>query len=164
MDIEPVFGVVYRICLSAEECSDKKLASVIRGLSEELDADGDEIASAERLYRKGGGCVMYLRPKRGEACPEGALFAADISGSEALGGWCRAIVAAGLHLCGDIRVYAGKNGGYRAIMRDPPLRAEYICREFGEYSEITELFAARSAELLCETAHGEELELLAKIL
>lgn len=164
MDIEPVFGVVYRICLSAEECSDKKLASVIRELSEELDADGDEIASAERLYRKGGGCVMYLRPKHGEACPEGALFAADISGSEALGGWCRAIVAAGLHLSGDIRVYAGKNGGYRAIMRDPPLRAEYICREFGEYSEITELFAARSAELLCETARGEELELLAKIL
>ena len=164
MDIEPIYGVVYRICLSAEECSDKRFGKVIDELSDELDADIGDVAAAERVFRKGGGCVLYIKPKQVDRRCDGALFAADICGSEALGAWCRAVVAAGLHLCGDIRVYTGKNGCYRAILRDPPLRAEYICREFGEYSEITELFAARSAELLYETARGEELERLAGIL
>lgn len=164
MDIEPVYGIMYRIVLSAEECSEKRLSEVISELSDELDAGADEISSAERLYRRGGGCVMYFKPKRTESHRPCELFATDICGSEALGGWCRALVGAGLHLSGDIRVYSGRNGCYRAVLRDPSPCAEYICREFGDFSEITELFAAKSAEQLCETARGKELELLAEIL
>ena len=164
MDIEPIYGIVYRIALSAEECSEKMLPEVIMDISDELDADVSEISSAERLYRRGGDCVMYFKPRRTEEQRGCEIFAADICGSEALGGWCRALVGAGLHLSGDIRVYSGKNGCYRAVLRDPSPQAEYICREFGDFSEITELFAAKSAEQLCETARGSELELLAEIL
>lgn len=164
MDIEPVYGIVYRIALTAEECSEKNLPRVINELSDELDADINEISAAERLSRRGGGCVIYLKPGRAAPRTECGVFAADICGSEALGGWCRALVGAGLHLSGDIRVYSGRNGCYRAVLRDPSPRAEYICREFGDFSEITELFAAKSAEQLCEAARGAEIERLAEIL
>ncbi len=168
MKIEPFYGVIYKITISGGESSlpsEHLTAKALDRLSREY---GDELSeddiTVQRLTSNTGETVLIL--SRAEHYPAGdSFFACDIRSAAALGALCRAFVSERLHLSENIRVYVASSGEcFRAVLKNPSERASELCGEFGDYCEITELFAAQTAENLAETAHGEEIARLAEAL
>ncbi len=168
MKIEPLYGVIYKITINDDEknLSMKRLtAKALEKLQKEYEGglSEDEI-QVLRFTSQSGDTVLILSRSEPSAAAD-SFFACDIRGASVLGALCRALVREKLHLSEDIRVYVASSGeSFRAVLKNPSERASELCGEFGDYCEITELFAAQTAENLAETARGEEIEQLADAL
>ncbi len=168
MKIEPLYGVIYKITINSDEknLSLKRLvAKALEKLTREYEngLSEDEV-QAQRFTSQSGDAVLILSRTEPSAAAD-SFFACDIRGAFALGALCRALVREKLHISENIRVYVASSGEcFRAVLKNPSERASELCGEFGDYCEITELFAAQTAENLAETARGEEIAKLAEAL
>ncbi len=116
----------------------------------------------EAFLRSDGSSVFFVSALECEMnCNEHRYYSCEISGVERLRFLCAALSAAGICCC----IYCGNDPvRYRFIFTDPPSETERICSEFGEYCEISSLFAAQSEEYLTEIASGNAPEMLSAIL
>lgn len=171
MKIKPLFGVTYIITPdnSTAVLNGNGLKGLLKKACELLEREygiviSDRELSAEQLFRADGSSVI-IASRVPEPCLADSFFACDVSGSGNLGALCRALTAEGLHLSEEIGVYVGSTAEcYRLILINPSERAAELCGEFGELCEITELFAAQTAENLPEAACGEEIKRLGEVL
>lgn len=117
---------------------------------------------AEAFLKSDGSCVFFLSSlERGEDRHAKQLFACDLTGVDRLRPLCGALSETGT----SCSIYCGSiPDRYRIIFTDPSPNIERICSEFGEYSEITPLFAAQTREYLTEIASGSAAAVIADIL
>lgn len=167
MKIEPLYGVIYKVILNADEKDlplKRLIPKALEKLSREYEGLSEDEISAQRFTSQSGDEVLILSRTEPSALSD-SFFACDIRGALTLGALCRALVREKLHISENIRVYVASTGEcFRAVLKNPSERASELCGEFGDYCEITELFAAQTAENLAETARGEEIAELAEAL
>lgn len=168
MKIEYLFGVTYRITPEKGDAGfpapqrGAELNRLLRRASDRIEQEcGVYIPvssmDAERLLRSDGSSVIIMRQEEPRCEP--LFFACDIEGNSEIGALCRALSAAG-ELSENTRFFLAEGEAWRVILKDPTEQAEHICREFGDWCEISGLFAAQTAERLVEAARGEEIALL----
>jgi hypothetical protein len=106
----------------------------------------------EAFMRSDGSCVLFLSSLESEKCtPQPRLFACEISGVDTLRALCTALSDIGESCC----IYCGsRQDQYRMIFSNPCSHTERVCAEFGEYCEISALFAAQTREYLTEISTG----------
>ncbi len=160
MEIETLNDSTYKITITAKDAvltplpknkPDMKLflAEVIRRLKDEREIDLPEgKLLAEAFAKSDGSCVIFVsaapNKERRARCK---LCAAEIYGIRDLIRACELLSDARI----DGKVYCGENAdAYRLIFENPPPLAAPLCGEFGEYGEITPLFAAQTEEYLTE--------------
>lgn len=174
IELEQLYGVTYKVTLDKTECpsgtqqKSTDLRRMVHRAVELIERKYDillieEQLVAERIYDSDGGCVLLLN--RCDMHTRNSFFACEPYSLEALGALCRALSAMEMHITEDISVYFAEHSCCcRVLLKNPSLRAEHICREYGECSEVSPLFAAQTAERLNEAACGEEIVLLGDIL
>ncbi len=163
MEIETLNDSTYKITITAKDAvlaplpkskPDMKLflSEVIRRLKDEHEIDLPEgRLLAEAFAKSDGSCVIFVSAasEKARSNAQRKLFAAEIYGVYDLARVCEALSKAGI----DGKIYCGENiSAYRVLFNDPPPSAAPICCEFGEYGEITPLFAAQTTEYLTEIA------------
>lgn len=106
----------------------------------------------EVFLRSDGSCVLFISSLEGEKrTPQQRFYACEISGVDTLRSLCAALSDIGESCC----IYCGSRPDrYRVIFSDPSEYAQRICTEFGEYGEISRLFAAQTHEYLTEISSG----------
>ncbi len=106
----------------------------------------------EAFMRSDGSCVLFVSSLESEArTPQPRYFACEISGVDTLRSLCAALSGIGESCC----IYCGSRPDqYRMIFSDPCEQAERVCTEFGDYGEISALFAAQTREYLTEISSG----------
>lgn len=167
MRIEPSYGVTYKIHLDRSELppkhSDRQLLrSVLKRLEHEYDLHIAEGEFTMERFPTENGCVILLT-RRSPRRPVGH-YACDIATHSDLGALCRALS------CSDdpaeeIRVFISEQTGMsRILLLEPDVHTVALCREFGELTEITPLFAAQTSEQMSEVADMSRLKQLGEIL
>ncbi len=106
----------------------------------------------EAFLRSDGSCVLFVSSLENEPhSSQPRFFACEISGVDTLRALCTALTQTGE----SCSVYCGSRPDqYRMIFADPCRSTERICTEFGDYSEISALFAAQTREYLTEISSG----------
>lgn len=167
MRIEYLFGMTYRIIPEKGDCAKaSEQERILRRAAEIIESERGEYIppsqmKAERLFSPDGAAVIYMRAAE-ERRPH-VFFACDIDGNAEVGRLCRALCAAG-ELSDGIRFFLGEGEAWRVILTDPGDTAEKICREFGDWCEVSAFFAALTAERLDEAARGREIAILGQVL
>ena len=172
MKIDYYYGVTYMITPEKGDVAfsvpvkGAELSRLLRRASQQIERELDEYIpvssmDAQRLMRPDGSAVILVRCE--EKRKEPVYFACDIEGSETAGALCRALSSAG-ELSEGIRVFLGDGEAWRVVLKDPTDAAEQICREFGDWCEVSPFFAELTAERLIEAARGNEIALLAAAL
>lgn len=107
----------------------------------------------ESFMRSDGSCVLFVSSLESEERTQKThYFACEISGVNTLRSLCAALSGIGE----SCRIYCGsRQDQYRIIFSDPCEHTERVCTEFGDYSEISELFAAQTHEYLTEISSGK---------
>ncbi len=159
MTAEPIGNNTYKITLDMTEAAhmpqesdshamDIFIHDLIDRLSETygiIIPDGRLLA--EVFLRSDGSCVFFLTAMECEIYEqEKAYYCCDINGTKNLLALCTALA--------DTRtscaIYHDEAERFRLIFADPSDEIQHICTEFGDYSEISQLFAARTEEYLTE--------------
>ncbi len=160
MTAEPLGENTYKLTLDTTEASampdENDCAEMHRFICSMIDSLGDEQdihipdgrLLAEVFLRSDGSCVIFVTALEQDTAEyEPQYYSCDITGATQLFGLCRSL--ARLNVC--CAVYCGTEPcGFRLIFTDPSPETEQICSEYGEYGEITQLFASRTAEYLTE--------------
>lgn len=163
----------YKITLDRSEVVDipsdgdaAEMRSYICGIMQRLSAEqGINVPCgkllAEVFLRSDGSCVFFVSVlEHTDGASQRQYYACDMSGADNLIRLCTALSATG-ECCG---IYCGSNcGSYRIIFADPAESTERICCEFGEYCEISSVFAERTREYLEEVFSGSAADMLALI-
>ncbi len=163
MRIEYLFGVTYKVTLENGGWQrPSELRETLRRVSEQIGRECGacllpEDLSAEKLTADDGTRVLLIRQK--QQSRRDTFFACDLDGNAQAGALCRALTAAN-ELSEDISFFLGEGESWRVILHEPTPTAELICRDFGDWCEISELFAALTSERLTEAARGREIALL----
>ncbi|MBQ8170370.1 MAG: hypothetical protein IJZ95_00115 [Oscillospiraceae bacterium] len=116
----------------------------------------------EAFLRSDGSSVFFVSAlEQDGTCTEQRYYSCEITGIEQLRCLCEALS----HTQTYCRIYCGSDPlQYRFVFTDPPPDTERICNEYGEYCEISPLFAAQTEEYLTEIASGNAPEKLSMIL
>ena len=116
----------------------------------------------EAFLRSDGSSVFFVSALEQESFhTEQKYYSCEITGIEQLRNLCDALSTTQTHC----RIYCGSDPlQYRFIFTDPSSDTERICSEYGEYGEISPLFAAQTEEYLTEVASGNAPEKLSMIL
>lgn len=160
MTAEPLGNNTYKITLDKREAASmpsytqrsemhRFICKLIDSLSEDDMADiPDGRLLAEVFLRSDGSCVIFVTALEQDTNEyEASYYSCDVSGIEQLRTLCRALAKAEI----SCAVYCGDSlESYRLIFPDPPSCVEHICEEFGDYCEVTRLFASRTEEYLTE--------------
>lgn len=106
----------------------------------------------EAFMRSDGSCVLFVSSLESEKrTSQTRYFACEISGVDTLRSLCAALSEIGESCC----IYCGsRQDQYRMIFSDPCEHTERVCTEFGDYCEISALFAAQTREYLTEISSG----------
>lgn len=173
MKAELIGDTTYKITLDRDEAAQvpadgsprvmhRFICEVIDRLSEEQGISlPDGRLLVEAFLRSDGSCVFFVSAlDRAEKQHRQRLFACELSGADMLYALCEALAAYGI----SGEVYCGAAADrYRVIFRSPCADAERICSEFGEYCEISPLFAAQTEEYLTQIATGDMAAILSDI-
>ncbi len=173
MKAELIGDTTYKITLDRDEAAQvpadgsprvmhRFICEVIDRLSEEQGISlPDGRLLVEVFLRSDGSCVLFVSALDGISRQYGQqLFACELSGTDMLYSLCAALAVYGEHCT----VYCGADAEcYRVVFRSPCRDTERICSEFGEYCEISPLFAAQTEEYLTQIAGGSTAEILADI-
>lgn len=171
MQTEALGGSTYKITLDKTEAkevpvcgSSYEMNEFIRSMIKRLDDEcklriPNGRLLVEAFMRSDGSCVFFISPLESSK-QNTQLFACDLSGVDNLRRLCRALTVNGAE-CG---IYCGSSpDSYRIIFSDPDSIIRHICSEFGDYCEITPLFAAQTREYLTEIAAAEAAEFINKL-
>ncbi len=165
MKAELLADSTYKITLdkyeSAEMPSDGEPCEMRRylsGLIDRLGTEQDVLLPDGRLLvetfmRSDGSCVLFVSPLEGcsKTASRTRYYACELSGVEYL----LPLVSALSDIDESCCIFCGsKPDHYRIIFADPSEQTERVCTEFGEYCEISALFAAQTREYLTEIACG----------
>lgn len=106
----------------------------------------------EAFMRSDGSCVLFVSSLENEKhVPRQRFYACEIAGIDTLRALCSALADIGESCC----IYCGSRPDrYRMIFTDPCEYTERVCAEFGDYGEISALFAAQTREYLTEISSG----------
>ncbi len=105
---------------------------------------------AEIYIVSDGSCVIFISALEPHHSKK-ELYACEVSGIDILTKLMSALAASEA----KCSVYCGREmQNYRIIFKSPPPQIKQICSEYGEYSEISALFAAQTAEYLTQIAEG----------
>lgn len=160
MTAEPLGKNTYKLTLDVNEAAampphedHRGMQHFICGLIDELIED--DLADipegrllAEVFLRSDGSCVIFVTTLEQDADEhEQQLYSCDVKGA---GAFCSLFLTlAEEDVC--CAIYCGSDSEcYRLIFREPPGFVSRICEEYGDYCEITQLFASRTAEYLTE--------------
>lgn len=160
MTAEPLGEATYKITLDKEEAADlshngtpHEMRSFISGILDRLQKENsidlpEGRLLAEAFLRSDGSFVFFISPLDIENPPATQrYYACDISGSQQLLGLCQALSP----LSVPFSIYRGSSHDrYRLIFTEATRETGRICSEFGDYCEISQLFAAQTAEYLTE--------------
>ena len=157
MNTESLGDNSYKITLDSSETaempaiSDKSgMHSFICRMIEQLEDEDIRLPEGELLAEmflcSDGSCVFFITtPEHNDLSAEPQYYCCDIKGTDTLISLCTMLAHQ------DIRcnIYCGSNAEeYRLIFADPEPYVCHICAEYGEFSEITRLFACQTAEYL----------------
>ncbi len=160
MKAEPLGEATYKITLDSSEaaavppdgkpCEMRRfIRSVIDRLTEEQGITlPDGRLLVEAFLRSDGSCVFFVSALENEK-PQHRVqyYSCELQGTETLLPLIKALSDNGEKyslFCGSDPRF------YRIIFSDPSEDTERICSEFGEYCEISPLFAAQTREYLTE--------------
>ena len=158
MKAEPLGKNTYKITLDKDEaaelpseCDRHEMQRFICEMIDLLSEDGlsmpDGRLLAEMFLRSDGSCVFFITALEQEVSEPELQYCCDIIGTDALTSLCCALSACGARCS----IYCGADAeSYRLIFADPSPTVCRICTEYGELSEITQLFACQTAEYLTE--------------
>ena len=163
MTAEPLGGSTYKITLDRAEAADlphsgkpREMHSFInRTLDRLYTEQGIELPEgrllAEAFLRSDGSFVLFISPLDIKEQPKPQrYYACDIIGIEQLRSLCAVLAP----LSAQCSIYCGSNPErYRLIFTDPSQEVVRVCSEFGDYSEISQLFAAQTEEYLTVITH-----------
>ena len=173
MTAEPIGNNTYKITLDTAEAAQVPQENdshgmdiFIHGLIDSLwDIYGINIPEgkllAEVFLRSDGSCVFFLTAMEHEPyAQETAYYCCDINGVHHLLALCAALADTRLRCA----IYHDEAERFRIIFTDPPPGIHRICTEFGDFSEISQLFAARSEEYLTEIMPYGDIDTFAAFL
>ncbi len=174
MTAEPLGETTYKITLDKSETEglphdgkpcemNRFIRSILDRLSTEQGIDLPEgRLLVEAFVKSDGSFVFFVSPlDGGETEKKQHLCACDISGIEQLRAVCAALLP--FHVQCDI--YCGSSPeNYRLLFTSPDENTARICLEYGEYNEISPLFAAQTEEYLTVIAAGNGADILSEIL
>ena len=160
MTAEPLGENTYKLTLDKTEVSampdENNCAEMHRFICRIIDGIGDEYGInipegkllAEVFLRSDGSCVIFVTALEQDGNEyEPKYFSCDVSGITQLCDLCRSLSRT--DVC--CAVYCGtETCSYRLLFTDPTPETEHICSEYGDYNEITQLFASRTDEYLTE--------------
>lgn len=164
----------YKITLDKTETSDlpqdgnpQEMHRFIRDILDRLSVEQGIVLPNGRLLveaflKSDGSFVFFVSPLGAEPCEKDhSLYACDISGIDNLRRLCCALSAQS-EKC---TVYCGNTSDkYRLVFNDPTDAVGRICSEYGDYGEISSLFAAQTEEYLTAIARGDGANVLSEIL
>lgn len=165
MTAQPLGDNTYKIVLDKCEAdalqirgSRCEMGGCICGILDSLSCEQGVIFPEGRLLveaflRSDGTFVLFVSPlDYSDHCEEKQYFACDVRGIEPLRILCAALSEIGE----QCSVYCGSScGSFRLVFTDPLSETPRICSEFGEYCEISCLFAAQTGEYLTMLSHGD---------
>ena len=115
----------------------------------------------EAFLRSDGSFVFFVSPlERGQSHEKTHYYSCEVTGVEQLHSLCSALASENVYysiFCGCVP------DRYRLVFVDPCQQTQRICSEFGEYDEISALFAAQTDEYLTSVACGSSAEIMHKI-
>ena len=115
---------------------------------------------AEIYMISDGSCVIFISATERSSTAK-RLYACELSGIERLTGLMDVLADSGAYCS----LYCGcEPQEYRIIFSEPSADIGHICREYGDYSEISELFAAQTAEYLTAIAEDIPVNVLRELL
>lgn len=135
------------------------MQSFIRDILDRLDHEQGIILPEGRLLveaflRSDGSFVFFVSPLECDSEQtrrKDRYYACDVADIDALRRLCRALAAV-KESCSVY--YSGGSQMYRLVFVDPCKHTDRICGEFGDYCEISPLFAAQTEEYLTAIASG----------
>ena len=173
MTAEPLRDATYKITLDKAEAAGmpsekpQEMNGFIRGILDRLDAEQGVTLPEGRLLveaflRSDESLVLFVSPLDGEPKPRQLrYYACDIAGIERLRSLCEALAL----IQEKCSVYcASTPDRYRLVFTDPCADTQRICSEYGEFCEISPLFAAQTEEYLTSIARDNGAQLLSRIL
>ncbi len=164
MKAELLADATYKITLDKDESADMPadgkpcemksfVCKVIDQLSTEQEISlPDGRLLVEAFMRSDGSCVLFVSSLENETrTPHTRFYACEIAGVDTLRALCTVLADIGESCC----IYCGSRPDqYRMIFADPCTSTERVCTEFGDYGEISALFAAQTREYLTEISSG----------
>lgn len=174
MKAERLGGNTYKITLERAEARDipadgepvrmrSFISAMIHRLSSEHGVDIPEGRLLTEVFIcSDGGCVFFISAlETVTPAPCHELYACDLEGVGHLRSLCLALAEQNV----PCSVYCGSiPDRYRILFSDPDPEVRRICAEYGEYCEISPLFAAQTKEYLTEIAAGDAAATLSQIL
>ncbi len=172
MTAEPLGKNTYKVILDKTEAEalpseddSKAMRSYICQLIDLLAAEYSiEIPEGKLLtevfLRSDGSCVFFITALEQEQMQR-KYYSCDVHGMEQLRALCHAIAESGIRsavYCDDSFLY------YRLIFTEPPQLLSQLCSEYGDYCEISHLFALRSEEYLTELMPCGDIRRLCELL
>ncbi len=171
MKTEQLSPTAIKITLTAEESvalppsKDKQALSLfIRSLAAQVRHDKNISLPSGRMLAEiyaisDGSSVIFLSviyPVENDR-----MYACELNGIEKLRGIAKALCGSGVRCS----VYCGAEPQcYRILFSEPPSELRHICCEYGEYCEISRLFAAQTAEYLTAIAENCSADTLCELL
>ena len=174
MTAEPLRDATYKITLDKTEAAEmpsngnpREMSRFIRSILDRLAAEPGVILPEGRLLvevflRSDESLVLFISPLDAEQ-DKGDLryFACDVTGIDNLRALCGALSLTNEKCsiyCSD------KHDSYRLVFTGSDNTTRRICTEYGDYCEISPLFAAQTEEYLIAIAHNNGAQFLSKIL
>lgn len=174
MTAEPLGDATYKLTLDKAEAADlphngrpRDMERFIRSILDRFAAEQglklpDGKLLVEAFLRSDESLVLFISPLHTEQkTTRPHYYACDISGIELLRQLCTALCDIPVRC----NIYCGSTADrYRLVFTDPPPEIQRVCTEYGEYGEISPLFAAQTQEYLTLIAQGSGAQIISKML